>query len=85
MSSINIYNLVRALTRPYVGATFIYKDKHIKVWKARDCHSQGDINDIEPGKVLKIDDFEIFIKTGDGVISLIDYDAELSLNVGDYL
>ena len=39
MSSINIYNLVRALTRPYVGATFIYKDKHIKVWKARDCHS----------------------------------------------
>ena len=51
MSSKTIYNLVRALTRPYVGSHFIYKNSDIKVWKAM-IGPQIDKN-IEPGKIMK--------------------------------
>ena len=33
MTSQAIYNLVRALTKPYVGAHINYKEKEIIVWK----------------------------------------------------
>ena len=35
MSSENIYNLIRGLTRPYVGAHFEFNGKEIKVWKSK--------------------------------------------------
>ena len=33
MSSESIYNLIRALAKPYSGAHFIHKDKEYTVWK----------------------------------------------------
>ena len=34
MSSKNIYNLIRSLSKPYVGAHFEYENKKIKVWNS---------------------------------------------------
>jgi methionyl-tRNA formyltransferase len=33
-SSFELYNFIRALTRPYPGAFFLYKDQKIIIWKA---------------------------------------------------
>ncbi|MBT7410107.1 MAG: formyl transferase, partial [Methylococcales bacterium] len=51
MSSKNIYNLVRALTRPYVGAHCIYLGSEIKIWRAIKNNQCAPYNNIEPGKI----------------------------------
>ena len=35
MNAENIYNLIKGLGDPYIGAHFIFKKKIIKVWKAK--------------------------------------------------
>lgn len=69
MRTIDIYNLVRALSFPYPGAHFDYQGEEIKVWE---CYPYGqDVpNNYEPGKVLCTNSEEITVKTGDGAITL---------------
>lgn len=84
MSSKAIYNLVRALTRPYIGAHFVYQGKDVKVWKVRVLDTDG-YNNIEPGKVINIsENGNMIVKTGDGMIELLQMD-NIELAVGDYL
>lgn len=84
MSAGGIYNLVRALTHPYVGAHFVYKDKEIKVWKCREVFS-SEYNNMEPGKVLLVNSPKDFmVKANDGVIHILDCD-EAELKEGEYL
>lgn len=87
MSSKNIYNLVRALTKPYVGASFYYKNGEIKVWKAQiiyDSDSNKYLN-VEYGKVIKVfDNNEFIVKTGDGLIKILESDVK-EINEGEYL
>ncbi|MEY8414986.1 formyltransferase family protein [Tissierella praeacuta] len=84
MSSYNIYNLVRALTYPYVGAHFVYKSKDIKVWKVKERIIEG-IDNIEPGKVLEVlNDGTFTVKTGNNCIQVLDSDV-IEIEVGDYL
>lgn len=84
MSCDGIYNLVRALTHPYVGAHFMYGKTEIKVWKCKveKCEMY---RNLEPGKVLKVNsetDFEI--KAYDGIVHILDCD-KVSLREGEYL
>ncbi len=84
MSSDAIYNLVRALTHPYVGAHFVYKDKEIKVWK---CTAQitDKYRNLEPGKVLEVySDTDFCVKSYDGFVHITDCDG-ISLKEGEYL
>lgn len=84
MSSKSIYNLVRALTKPYVGAHFIYKDNIYKIWKAT-VISDKKLYNIEYGKVLKVYSNTSFeVKTGDGVLFVNQSDAVV-LTEGEYL
>lgn len=83
MSSRNIYNLVRSLTIPYVGAHFVYDGQEYKVWRCQEIDAVGYEN-IEPGKVLSVDEKNIDVKTGEGGIRLIDYDG-IEINEGDYI
>ena len=78
-----IQNLVRGLTRPYPGAHFCYKSQHVKVWKA-DIVLEVSEN-LEPGKVLAIDESSVLVKAGKGAIRLLQFEPEISVNVGDYL
>ena len=52
MSAEGIYNLIRALGKPYVGACFEYNDDKITVWRANIIKTD-DYRNIEPGKVIK--------------------------------
>lgn len=84
MSSKSIYNLVRALTKPYPGAHFVYKNQIIKVWKVKEVISK-DYTNIEPGKVLHSTVQGTFIvKTGDNLIEVLDYDNCI-IEEGNYL
>ncbi len=84
MSSRSIYNLVRALTKPYVGAHFVFNEKEYKVWKVSEISAEG-FENIEPGKVISInDDGTIDLKTGEGGVKLIEFD-EIEIDKGEYI
>lgn len=85
MSSYGIYNLVRALTRPYVGAHFLRKGKKIKVWKAAEIKRNG-FSNCEPGKVLKIyKNGSLLVKAQDNCIKVLEIEPKVTIKIGEYL
>ena len=84
MSSRNIYNLVRALARPYIGAHFLYNNDEYKVWKVKEVFAKGYEN-IEPGKVVRvISGTNFIVKTGDNLIEILECDI-INVKEGEYL
>lgn len=83
MSAITIHNLVRGLTKPYIGAHIEYKDEIIKVWETKVIRD-GEEN-IEPGKVILVDNNGIVVKTGKNAIRLIKTKPVLDIEPGSYL
>lgn len=83
MNSIAIYNLVRALTKPYVGAHLVYKNEDVKVWKS-EIISCADKN-IEYGKIISSNNKAIEVKTNDGAIRILEHDFKKLPQVGEYL
>lgn len=83
MSAKNIYNLVRGLAHPYVGAHFMHNGVSIKVWK---CKIVTDISDhIEPGKILRLGESGPIIKAGENAVELVSFHPKVTLNVKEYL
>jgi len=83
MSINGIYNLVRALTHPYVGAHCVYEGREIKIWKVRKsslCHQN-----IEPGKVINVNKNTIQIKCEGGVVELVEHEFDPLPEIGAYL
>jgi len=83
MSAITIHNLVRGLTKPYIGAHIKYKDEIIKVWETKVI--RGGEENIEPGKVILVDNNGIVIKVGENAIRLIKTEPVLDIRPGSYL
>ena len=83
MNSETIYNLTRALTRPYVGASYYLNGKEIKIWKVKPVINLD--KNIEYGKVLDIRGKIITVKTPDGAIDLIEHEFLEIPKIGDYL
>lgn len=83
MSAHSIHNLVRGLTKPYVGAHFIVDGKEIKVWKTSVV--SGAPQNIEPGKVLMQTGSNPVIKCGKDAICLLITEPSFELAVGSYL
>ena len=83
MTSRAIYNLVRALTKPYIGAHVEYNGQDISIWKVEEV--EFDQNNIEFGKVLENDGKSIVVKTYDKAIKIIDHGFKELPKVGEYL
>ncbi len=84
MPARGIYNLVRALTRPYTGAHCIYQGQEVKIWRTE--ITDLEYRNIEPGKVITIEEGStILIKCGDGVLRLVEHEFEILPKVGEYL
>ena len=83
MSSRAIYNLVRALTKPYIGAHIEVEGRDIIVWKVRILESNQ--NNIESGKVLESNHDTIIVKTYDGAVEILEHEFEELPKVGEYL
>ena len=84
MSPTAINNLVRALTRPYIGAEFSYKDQQYKVWKCRK-HDDIGYENIEPGKVFQVKNKTLMVKCNGGAIELLNVEPQLVISEGEYL
>lgn len=85
MGSKRIYDLVRALTKPYVGAHCIHKDKQIKIWETRIMHKVGRYENLEPGKVISANGLHLKVKTGDGIVEVLEHNFDSLPGVGEYI
>ena len=83
MSAQSIYNLVRGLTTPYIGAHFLVDGKEIKVWKSAIVTDVP--NNIEPGKVLRQSNAGTVVKCGIGAICLTVTEPLFEPSIGSYL
>jgi methionyl-tRNA formyltransferase len=81
-----VYNLVRALTKPYVGAHFVHMEKEYKVWCSEVVSDNAGVFDnIEFGKVLDIySPTSFLVKTSGGLLKVLDCD-KINIQKGDYL
>lgn len=83
MSSYAIYNLVRALTKPYIGAHLLHNDKEVKVWKVKE--EEFGHNNIEPGKIIETKNNQVLVKTYDGAIRILEHEFKTLPLVNEYL
>ncbi len=83
MSSKSIYNLTRALTRPYIGAHINYNKGSFSVWGVKEINNSQ--QNIEPGKVLESNGKTFVVKTYDGAIEVVDHNFKILPKVGGYL
>ncbi len=85
MSAHSIHNLVRGLTRPYIGAEFCLGGEVYKVWRSRPLAIAGTEN-AEPGKVLEVTNGgNVTVKCGEQCIELLETEPVLHVNKGQYL
>ena len=85
MSAQSIYNVVRALTKPYVGAHCLYLDQEVKIWKAEIANDEGDTSNLEPGKVCKVEKGIITVKCGEGLLRILDHEFTILPEEGCYI
>lgn len=85
MRAEDIYNLIRALTKPYPGAEFNYLGNLIPVWQSKVSDNQFSKN-IEPGKIIEIDNNCILVKSGGNTaIWLLDVEMKSLPHLGEYI
>jgi methionyl-tRNA formyltransferase len=83
MSSRAIYNLVRGLTKPYLGAHIEVKGKKISVWKVKEIENNQ--KNIEPGKVISSNNQKVVVKCFDNAIEIIEHEFKMMPKIGEYL
>jgi methionyl-tRNA formyltransferase len=83
MSSYAIYNLVRGLTKPYIGAHLFYNGQEVKVWKVKE--EDTTLSNLEPGKILEVGNGEILVKTYDKAIRILEHNFQTLPTKGEYL
>lgn len=75
-SSLEIYNWIRAQTKPYPGAFFFGQEgQKIKVWSAKLPSKTKKIFQ-KPGMILEQDIKKIKIATGDGYLTITNWETE---------
>ena len=85
MSASSIHNLIRGLTRPYIGAHFVNDGKKYKIWKSRIISIENSKN-IEPGKVIDINSNNSpCIMCGENCIELLEVTPFFMTSKGNYL
>lgn len=84
MNTVAILNLIRALTKPYIGAHIEFNDQEIKVWSGKSVEKVYSDN-IEPGKILESKEYKIIVKTYDSAIVLTDHEFEVLPLKNQYL
>jgi methionyl-tRNA formyltransferase len=76
--TIGIYNLIRALTHPYVGAHTYIKGRKVVIWHARipSTPLPSEAVGLKPGVVFDQYDERLLIRTGDGYLIVLEYEVE---------
>jgi len=83
MSADSIHNLVRALTRPYVGAHCMYGGQEVKIWHTQPLACAA--TNLEPGKVLACEGGTFVVKCGEDSIHVKQHEFVVLPETGSYL
>ena len=83
MSSKNISDLVKALSKPYLGAHFFFDGRKIILSKFSLVKVKN--KNIEPGKIIFYLKSKPVVKCGDNAICMLKTYPKIRLKVGDYL
>jgi len=81
-SAEDIYNLIRAVSKPYPGAYSYINDKKVLIWKAKILDKINN-KEAKPGKVIDINDDGCIVFCKDGYILLEEVETNLEINIGD--
>jgi len=84
MSHNAIFNLVRALSHPYVGASLFYQEKEIKIWSVKTEQTSLYAN-IESGKIIDIKNNVIYVKCYDGIVTILEHEFKELPKIGEYV
>jgi methionyl-tRNA formyltransferase len=75
-NSENIYNKIRAISKPYPGAETLLNEKHMKIWKAEILkHFPFGKTERHGIIVASLYDNSLIIKTRNGFIRILEYDT----------
>ena len=85
MAAVTIHNLVRALTRPYVGAHCRSKQGDVKIWKSRIVELPSGAADAEPGRVLAASNGHVTVRCGLGALEVVEHEFDRLPEVATYL
>lgn len=83
MSAGGIHNLVRALTKPYVGAHCLHRGQEVKIWRTQPLEFAA--KNLEPGKILGCEGGSLIVKCGEGSIQLLQHEFPQLPETGTYL
>ena len=85
-STLTAFNLIRALTHPYVGAHTFWDGEKVLIWKAQipEGQIQADVVNLPPGSVFQVREFGFDVRTGDGFLTVIDYDVPVGNKIDTY-
>ena len=78
-----IYNLVKALSKPYPGAHLVYRGQEIKIWKVSEVDNSD--RNIEPGKVIATSGQHLEIKCGENAIVVLEHEFDPLPSEGEYI
>lgn len=82
-NSRTVYNLVRALTKPYVGAHLRYNGAEVKIWEAEEVPFRS--ADDESGKVIEINGNRILVGCAENAVLLTKHEFGKLPKTGEYL
>ena len=85
-TSSEIHNLVRGLN-PIMGAVTEYNKKKIKIWKTKVIIDNSIQDEYKNGEIVKVTKKELLVKTGDGIISIIEIQPEnkKKMNITEFI
>ncbi|TQR33818.1 methionyl-tRNA formyltransferase [Campylobacter sp. MIT 99-7217] len=78
LSTREIFNFIRALNAPNLGASAFIKDKEIKLFKSKII--QDDFKNSKTGAIVQKDDKSFIVKTKDGALKVLKFKGEVKLN-----
>jgi len=83
--AVTLYNLIRAVTRPYPGAGAGFRGRRCRIWKADVRPSPLTGRPQAPGRILKLVPFQV--DTGDGFLVLreLQLEGEPALESGAFI
>lgn len=78
------FNLIRGLTKPYVGAHTYHDNDRILIWRSRIIDHPEEISGYElakSGQVLSEPDPNFIIRTGDGILEVIEWESDIETGI----